>query len=235
VFCAGHDAITYDTVTGTASVTSQLSNDLGPSFAAAVGTKALFTPGSDVIDVFDVATNDWSTAPLADARGAFGVTTVGTHAIFAGGGTGFLIEPNHTFEQTVDIFTDTSPAPALSGSINGKARRARTVEVFNTGDADLPAGAVVSLYASSDRMLNDGAALLGQASLTQALAPGASIKVGVHSVLPKNLPAGQYHLVAAVDVGGVLTPIASQAQTFRVSGGGQRGALRLGSIRGDDG
>ena len=41
---------------------------------------------SDVVDLYDSGTGRWSTAQLSQARGQLSATSVGTVAIFAGGG-----------------------------------------------------------------------------------------------------------------------------------------------------
>ena len=43
---------------------------------------------SDVVDLYDSGTGRWSTAQLSQARYRLSATSVGTVAIFAGGGNG---------------------------------------------------------------------------------------------------------------------------------------------------
>ncbi len=56
-----------------------------------MGTKAIFAGGysssgySNVVDIYDASTGQWSTATLSQARDGLAATTVGTEAIFAGG------------------------------------------------------------------------------------------------------------------------------------------------------
>ncbi len=46
---------------------------------------------SNVVDLYDSGTGRWSTAQLSQARGALSATSVGTVAIFAGGGISELL------------------------------------------------------------------------------------------------------------------------------------------------
>ena len=65
--------------------------------ATTVGNTALFAGGgwegrdgpwfeSDVVDLYDATTNTWRTAALSQARRGMAATTVGSTALFAGGG-----------------------------------------------------------------------------------------------------------------------------------------------------
>ncbi|MFZ1686737.1 MAG: T9SS type A sorting domain-containing protein [Flavobacteriales bacterium] len=103
---------------------SQARLELG---AAAVGTKVLFAGGlivnwngsiyeiqgtSDVVDIYDVATETWSTATLSQARGGLAVAVSGTKAFFAGGYQG-----NNVASDVVDIYdaaTDSWSTATLS-------------------------------------------------------------------------------------------------------------------------
>jgi hypothetical protein len=90
--------------------------------------------------------------------------------------------------------------------------------VINTGDADLPAGYTVQLYASPDRTLN-GSILVGSLGVSSPLAAGASSPFKVRTVIPAGTPGGIYHLLAAVqDAAGNITPIAAEDATFRIRG-----------------
>ena len=46
---------------------------------------------SNVVDLYDSGTGRWSTAQLSQARDYLSATSVGTVAIFAGGGDGQLL------------------------------------------------------------------------------------------------------------------------------------------------
>ena len=53
--------------------------------------------------------------------------------------------------------------------------------------------------------------------MASPLTAGASTTFGIRTIQPKDLPAGTYHLLAAVSDGsGHLTPIAAEDTTFRV-------------------
>jgi hypothetical protein len=228
LFIGGTDASTggdsdavsiYDVITGQWSNGQPLPQPMRRLIGTQLGTKVLFINptydslhASDVVDVLDLSTGAWSTTHLSTARGDEGATTVGTHAIFAGGGT-YYQNPS----SVVDIYTDTNPVPMLSGGVSGHGGGRITVTIFNTGDADLPAGATVQVYASAGRALDQMPILLGHANLENPLSAGASIKIIVPSNI-KSLSAGEYHLVAAVNDGSSSTPttIASQAGTFTV-------------------
>jgi hypothetical protein len=206
----------YDSVTGQWS-TAALSQAREEIRATTVGTKAIFAGGHDpessAVDVYDDSTGQWSIAePLTRARDGLAATSVGTTALFGGGEDG-LFHP----DDAVDLYTDASPAAAISGALPATARRRPAVTVFNTGDADLPAGATGALYASPSRTLEAASVLIGQTTLASPLAAGSSIQVRIPTHL-KSLAPGQYHLVAAVDdhSGSAPTPIASQAQTFTI-------------------
>ncbi len=55
--------------------------------------------------------------------------------------------------------------------------------------------------------------------MTTPLPAGASATFGVRTILPKDTPAGTYHLLAAISDGtGHLTPIAAEDETFEVGG-----------------
>jgi hypothetical protein len=129
--------------------------------------------------------------------------------LFAGGRNG-----NASFD-TVDIYSDLTPTPILSGYFTGQPGGTIAVTVINSGDADFPAAAAVALYASPDRTL-PGAILLGRATLPTLLAAGASVQVDVPTTIPADAPPGDYHLLAAAGPSNNLTPIAAQSQTFTI-------------------
>jgi hypothetical protein len=130
---------------------------------AVLGRKAIFAGGngadgsvySAVADVYDTTTRQVSTAPFTRRDASLGVAVSGTHAFFAGGDS--FSDPST--EEAVDIYTDTAPSPVLSGAIRGAAGRTDLVTVWNSGDADLPAGATVNVYASPDRTLRAAIAI----------------------------------------------------------------------------
>src|SRR5262249_2643734 len=109
-----------------------------------------------------------------------------------------------------------TPNPVLSGYLTGQVGSTVTVTVNNTGDADLPPGATVAIYASKDRTLRH-AIHLGKTTLTTPLAAGASVQVDVPTTIPAGASPGEYHLLAAAGPAKHLTPIAAQSATFAIT------------------
>ncbi len=227
----GTIGVIYDTVAGTWTqiATPRLGEQIGQdaTSAATVGTKIIFASGpffpgglpvyANVVNVYDSVTGQWSTAPISVPRGGISATTVGNQALFAGGAVD-IIGPTQAFtpQSAVDIFTDTAPSPVLSGGLTGNIGHRNQVTIINTGDAALAGPYGIRLYASLDRTLN-GAILVGTRGVTTPLPAGSSATFGVRTILPKDTPAGTYHLLAAISDGtGHLTPIAAEDATFRV-------------------
>ncbi|MCP3916227.1 MAG: hypothetical protein GY711_11785 [bacterium] len=101
----------YDGATGTWSSSEPLFTDLLNVVATSVGTRALFAGGleSDCpwgthyrseVSIYDDATGSWSIEHLSSQRVGHFATSVGTLAIFAGGGNAVSIV------DTVDIYDD---------------------------------------------------------------------------------------------------------------------------------
>jgi hypothetical protein len=220
----------YDTLTDRWTNTI-LPRQSGPLTATTIGTKVLFVSGergvtgpfSDLVDVYNAATGRWSTTPLSAGRDKMAATTVGRQAIFAGGETSYLVPT-----AAVDIFTDKKPTAVLSGTISGTAGGDLTITVTNTGDADLRAGATVTVYAARGRALHRTTPL-GRVTLDQPLAAGDSLSVTVPTAIPRGLAAGDYRLLAAVKRSSRegSTPIAAQSETFTV--GHRAGAAPAGA------
>ena len=200
----GNAVDVFDSVTGRWSHTTLLTGKY-QSAVAVLGTKAIFGgAGSGSIAMYDAATNVWSTVEFTSNSGQGGATVVGNQALFAGG------------NDSVDVFTDTTPTAVLSGSLTGRLGRMDSVTVLNTGDAALSGSYSINLYASRDRTLQN-AVLAGSLIVPFPLPAGASATFGVRTILPKDTPAGTYHLLAAISDGtGHLTPIAAEDATFRV-------------------
>merc|ERR1712000_103415 len=66
---------------------------------------------SNVVDIYDSATNAWTTAQLSVARGDFAATSVGTKAMFGGGYNISSLDSN-----VVDIYDSSTPSPSPSPS-----------------------------------------------------------------------------------------------------------------------
>jgi hypothetical protein len=198
----------YDSVTGRTRVESFPGLLRGDGGGTTIGQKAIF-PSINVgtAGMFNAATGELSTLPAR--AGGSAVTTIGSQAFVAGDGDG----PT----ASVDVYTDTAPVAALAGGIAGRSGGKATVVLSNTGDADLPDGYTVNVYAIPPGQYH-GAILLGSsAALTGPLAAGSSIRLSVLIQLPANAAAGTYHLVAMVRASdGTLTPFAGGTATFRV-------------------
>ena len=174
-----------------------------------------FRADSSTVDVFDSRAGAFLQSSLAGARSGFATAVNGASVIVAGGATG-VTENSFTPSATVDIFTDTAPTPVLSGGLAGSANSRDIVTVLNTGDADLASGYTIQLYASPDRTLNN-VTLLGSLNVASPLTAGNSAKFRIRSVISKGMPAGTYHLLAALqDSSGHITPIAAEDAIFRV-------------------
>lgn len=225
VIFVGQDGLAnvYNDVTGAWTAQTAPQKLYGQA-ATSVGTKAIFAGGSNIdihgssaVNVFDSISGQWSQTSLSVGRDYLAGTSSSGRAIFAGG----MEHSGGNSVDTVDIFTDNSPTPILSGSLSGGIGRRDRVTVINTGDADLTNTYSVNLYASSDRTLT-GAILVGSRGVTPTLAVGSSATFNIRTIKPKNLPAGTYHLLAAVaDSAGNLSPIAAGDATFRVTGSRQ--------------
>ena len=139
--------------------------------------------------------------------------TVQGHAIFAGGGNeGTGGGPT----GAVDIYTDTLPAPVLSGILSGGAGGIASVTLRNSGDAALADTYSINIYASPARTLR-GAVLLSGVTVASPLAAGGSVQVTLPTGLPATTPAGSYHILAAVaESSGRITSVAVADAVFRV-------------------
>jgi hypothetical protein len=181
-----------------------------------VGSKVVLVDGpAQKVDIYDVSSGTWSTSSYSSPRTP-SAATVGNQLILAGG-----LQPVGQINQTqsaVDVYTDTTPSSVLSGGLTGTPGHRDKLTLLNTGDAALPAGYTVQLYATPDRTLG-GAILLGSRTVSSSLAAGASSPFNIRTVIPKNTPAGSYHLLAAVqDSSGNITPIAAEDGVFSVRG-----------------
>ena len=95
--------------------------------------------------------------------------TVQGHAIFAGGGNeGTGGGPT----GAVDIYTDTLPAPVLSGILSGGAGGIASVTLRNSGDAALADTYSINIYASPARTLRGAVLLAASLSRRRSLPEG---------------------------------------------------------------
>ena len=118
--------------------------------ATTVGTKVLYADRTGEVTIFDTVTSQWSTKQLAVARPT-SATTVGTKAIFAGGGTEF---PNSPQSDAVDIYdASTDEWSSTTLSMARGAIAATTVgnkAIFAGGSTQrIPAGLVPDYTAQS--------------------------------------------------------------------------------------
>lgn len=132
---------------------------------AAVGTKILFAGGSEVnpmtgstrVDIYDAATNAWSTAELSQARFGMAAVTAGSKVFFAGGKVGdgvFMWTDTDwgTYYTTVDIYdaaTNTWSVAHLSEPRAGIAAATVGNKVLFAGglkDAHYASSATVDIY-----------------------------------------------------------------------------------------
>jgi hypothetical protein len=195
----------YDAATGQWSV-SHLSQANVVSCATTVGNFAMFGGSGATVDVYDAGTGVWFTTSLSSPRGGVAAAATANGKAFFAGGAG-------RDRTALDIFT---LSPDITASLSGKPGGKVATTVQSTGDAALPAGTTISLYASPDRTLT-GATLIGSATLPSGLAAQASTKLSIPTSLA-SVPAGKYHLIAAADddTGQGPVVIASQAKAFTV-------------------
>lgn len=132
---------------------------------AAVGTKILFAGGSEDnpmvgskrVDIYDAATNAWSTAELSQARFGMAAVTAGSKVFFAGGKVGdgvFMWTDTDwgTYYTTVDIYdaaTNTWSVAHLSEPRAGIAAATVGNKVLFAGglkDAHYASSATVDIY-----------------------------------------------------------------------------------------
>jgi hypothetical protein len=165
--------------------------------ATAVGPYLLFAGGavdqntdSAVVDVYDSSKGPpddataWSQASLSQARYAPAATTVGSQAIFAGGATGGLGNPNAVATAVVDIY-DASvgpPSDPAAWSIGTSLSHARGLiaattagsqAIFAGGFDGVSASAVVDIYDATTGKWS--VASLSQARKFRGASPAAAV------------------------------------------------------------
>lgn len=141
IFAGGrtdHYAVTdrvdvYDSSTDTWYIDEPLSQARMGIAAVTVGNKAIFAGGyarvggtwvaSDVVDIYDLDADEWTTPPpLSEARGFIGATALGSQALFGGGVSGPTISIPSDVVDVYDADTETwSLAPPLSLARTGHA------------------------------------------------------------------------------------------------------------------
>jgi kelch-like protein 20 len=139
----------FDAATGAWS-TAKLSLARFSFAAAAAGDKVLFAGGSydlsdgiydatDVVDVYDARTGEWSTTRLAAPRAQMGGTTVGGTAMFGAGYDPIDDEASgqQTVSALVDLFSyDDTPPSATLGAAGVTRRKSRQAYAFSVAYQD---------------------------------------------------------------------------------------------------
>jgi hypothetical protein len=156
----------YDAVAARWS-TARLSQARSGLVAASVGTRALFASGavdsggpnarpSDVVDIYDAATGQWSTARLSQPRLSPAAAVVGTRVLFAGGLVGWWGGPDARASDVVDIYDSATgqwSTAHLSQARTGLVSAVVGGQVLFAGGGIGPDGAqasdVVDLYLSA--------------------------------------------------------------------------------------
>jgi hypothetical protein len=183
--------------------------NVGGSFAV-VGGKVLFAgnfstgayKASNKGVVYNSSHDSFSTIPFSNPRRNPSAVSINGQVVFASG-------HGQNGKGASDIYVDNFPRPMLSGFITGSIRSTVNVTLSNDGDASLHAPCVLNLYASRDRSTHN-AILIKSLPILSEISPGETSTHGLSSLLPVKLPRGRFHLVAAIEYGKQLTPIASQ-------------------------
>ena len=165
------------------------------------------------MDIYDLATGQWSTTTLSQPIDGPLALTLGQTGIFAGGEAGSGVNSN------VDYFTNTQPvAPILSGSIAHPHRGSVPITVSNFGTAPMAAPYKVAVYASTSRTFGSGAGavLLGDVNVRQSLSVATTAQIRASLSIPQGMPAGQYHLIATIGSAHQRVQIGSTRWTFTV-------------------
>ena len=213
----------YDSATNSWS-TASLSQARGALAATTVGTKAIFAGGCSFVDsfyyidsfpsivsydflqgalsqvdIYDSATNSWSTASLSLARGALAATSVGTKALFAGGHNGTTNEIN----ARVDIYD--SATNSWSTASLSQARGA--IAATTVGTKAIFAGGAVSYETASTQVdIYDSATnSWSTTSLPQASRDFAATTVGTKAIFAGGFPFSNSAATARVDIYTIVT------------------------------
>jgi hypothetical protein len=120
--------------------------------AAAVGNKVLFAGGlatadvaSDVVDIYDVKTGQWSIAHLSQPRFAATTVTVGDKVLVAGGTVGI----HHVLSDVVDIYDDVTghwSATQLPHADSDLALAVGSKVIFVGGQGRFGHGPIADIY-----------------------------------------------------------------------------------------
>jgi len=141
------DYSTYNTLRYTGAANLSVARSL--LACAATGTKIVFAGGStdghgggasDVVDIFDVITNSWTTAQLSEPRYLLSAAGAGNKIVFAGG-----VDKDGGYSKTVDIFDVVTNKWTTAQLSEGRSRLAAAA----SGDKILFVGGAKSLNETS--------------------------------------------------------------------------------------
>ena len=131
--------------------------------AAGVGSTALFAGGHDgsvdsaIIDIYDGATDTWSTAKLSELRTGAVATTVGTKVLIAGG---CLNDSCSRLSKVVDIY-DTATGDWTTAALSEGRDNLAATRIGSTVFLAYGPGAVVEIYDDSTGDVEHRPALAG--------------------------------------------------------------------------
>jgi hypothetical protein len=189
------------------------------------------SPIVPVVASYDSSSDTWEifmSAPSASTPAGKSSVVSGTKAWFAGNSS----SPFNGLD-IVNSYADVSPTAVLAGGI--KARRHGKVQVAltNVGDAVLPPGATLRLFATlTSGVLDSSSTSLFSVRLKKALPAGATATITLDASAAANLPAGSYHLLATVATSKRhFTPIAATTDVFTVASPSHRGLFAGGPGR----
>jgi len=204
------------------SLSNQLSEKRQCGVATTIGTQAVFAGGMDStgsglsgVDIYDAATNTWSTASLSEGRLSLSATSVGTKALFAGGAIGLVVPiPSNR----VDIYE----GGAWSTATLSKARS--HLAATSLGGQALFAGGQTSVGYSARVDIYDSASdSWSTASLSQARLGLAATTVGNQALFAGGYDGAGSNVVDIYEGGAWSTSTLSKAR-------GHLAATTVGSV-----
>jgi hypothetical protein len=225
LFAGGRDGSTlldtvdiYDNDTGLWTTENlSVARPLTDRAVASVGSLAFFAGGqftgsvpffwSNVVDIYDAQTGNWTTETMSLARGELSLTAVGNTMLFAGGGTGTTYSPTDIVER-YDVTT------GQWGPISHLSQARFTMAATTVAGKALFAGGAVEQISSLDDLdvfeldpwtdlggstagiagkpwLNGTGSLIGGTSASVALkfAPSSALTLAWISLAPSAFPA----------------------------------------------
>jgi len=210
----------YNNSTGQWSTTQLPAGQSVGTVAVSADGLAIFSQQAGLqtktIDIFNPNNGQWTTAdqgPRTDIN--YAATQVGDQALVARG-FDFSEDPLND----MDFYTQALPANqlALTGTIATPHKGIVRVRLVNGGSDALETPFYVDVYASLGRTFGSSAVLLGSVRMQTLLNTGGSLSFNVPITVQKNLPSGDYHLIATVYSGGEQAQFASTRQTVALVG-----------------